>query len=103
MTELLQMIEAYGASMAARDMTLAAQHLEASQQRLADKGDSHFGEFWSEYPGPLADAGPLAAESVRTMCELAWWRARQTLVKGDAHRKATPRFLGRNNAIQTRP
>lgn len=101
--ELMPLIQAYGASMAAGDSAAAQQQLGAIQRKLEDRGEGDFAEYWDEVPGKLVKAGNLDEAAVRMVCELSWWRARQTLTKGDAHRAEAPKFLGANNAVQTRP
>lgn len=104
MTQVLTMIEAYGACMAEGNSGRAREQLEAIQRTLASSGDEQFAEFWEDVPARLLKAGPLPAEASKMVCELAWWNGRQSLVKGADYRKQeTPKFLGRNNAIQTRP
>ena len=103
MKQVLTMIEAYGASKAEGETAQAQAQLEAIQQALADNGNAQFEVFWGELPGQFAKLGAMPPDVVKKMCELVWWESRQTLVEGSAHRRVTPRFLGRDNAIQTRP
>lgn len=104
MTQVLTMIEAYGASMARGDTARAHEHLEAIKTALEDNGDVQFEQFWNEVPGPLAKLEPWSADIAKKMCDLAWWNGRQALIKGADHgKREAPKFLGRNNAIQTKP
>lgn len=103
MTQVLPLIEAYGTLMAKGDVVGAQEQLRTIEAAMADNGDDQFEAFWDEMPGRLAKAGPMEADAVKKMCELVWWESRGRLIKGEAHRPETPKFLGPNNVIQTRP
>jgi hypothetical protein len=102
LSELLPLIEAYGALRAEGKEGPALEALADIKEALSDAGWEQFDAFCAASPMSAALGIDDAGGFWKHIAMLVWSASREKLVMGPEYKAQAPKFLA-NGAIQTRP